>query len=190
MKKMLILGLLTLSSPLSVWAASSSGGEAPKVHSCQTLTQVKNTQTPVALTVSMVQCIRDQRYDDAVDLFNITGVFAKFDTLRVPDKTAHQAYSVLKMQAAQALTEQQTEEFDARLKSKLGEDSYHPQLCKAVKKIGAPTYQPTYMRNHGMAAFIGPTNQQENPPKLGVETGFDEGHAWDYVVESYLKCSQ
>lgn len=149
--------------------------------SCQSITSIENTQTPIDLTVSMVTCVREQRYDDAVDLFNVAGVFAKFDTLRVPDKTAHQAYSVLKMQAAQALSENEAQTFDAHLKNTLSKDGYHPTLCQAVKKIGAPTYKPTYMTNHGMAAFTGKSDIEPGTP-------FDEKRAWGDVLETYLKC--
>lgn len=177
MKKLLILGFLTLGCPFSVWAAPSS--ETPK---CQTYKQVKNTQNPVALTVSMVDCIREDRYSDAVDLFNIAGVFAKYDTLRVADRTAHQAYSVLKMQASQQLTTEQAETFDAQLKSKLGNANYQAQLCQSLNKIGAPTYNPTYMSNHGMSAFTGSAPSQND--------NFDGRSAWRDVMTNYLKCEK
>lgn len=177
--KKLCIALVAWVCPLTLWAAPH----------CQTIDQITPTQTPVELTQSMLACVQNNRYTDAVDLFNMAGVFAKFDTLRVPDKTAHQAYSVLKMNAGQALSEEQLEKFDAQSKKSLESDGYHEKLCATAKKIGKPTYTPTYMTNHGMAAFTGRTlpNEELSPP-LGGKTGFDTDHAWNHVLDTYLKC--
>lgn len=179
--KKLYIALIACVSPLSVWASVP----------CQTLKQITPSQTPVVLTQSMLTCVQNNRYSDAVDLFNMAGVFAKFDTLRVPDKTAHQAYSVLKMQAGQSLSEEQLEKFDAQTKKSLESDGYHEKLCATAKKVGKPSYTPTYMINHGMAAFTGRVlPNDEVPPALGSKTGFDENHAWNHVLDTYLKCPQ
>lgn len=179
--KKLYIALIACMCPLSVLAATP----------CQTLKQITPNQTPVELTKSMLTCVQNDRYADAVDLFNMAGVFAKFDTLRVPDKTAHQAYSVLKMSAAQALSQEQLEKFDAQTKKSLESDGYHEKLCATAKKVGKPSYTPTYMINHGMAAFTGRTlPNEEVSPQLGGSTGFDEDHAWNNVLDTYLKCPQ
>lgn len=173
--KKLCIALIACVCPLSVWAATP----------CQTMKQIAPSQTPVELTKSMLTCVQNDRYADAVDLFNMAGVFAKFDTLRVPDKTAHQAYTVLKMSAGQALSEEQLEKFDAQTKKSLDSEGYHEKLCATAKKVGKPSYTPTYMINHGMAAFTGHTS-----PPLDGSAGFDEDHAWNNVLDTYLKCPQ
>lgn len=148
---------------------------------CMTLNEVSGTMTPVDLTRAMIVCINQGKDQDAVDLYNIAGAFAKFDTMRVSDRSAHAAYPALKVQAGQVIGEAASARFNERLKAYSGIEGYHQKLCQAARKIAAPSYEPTYMTNHGMGAFTG--------AKQTVD-GFTPVAAWMKVQAEYLKCSQ
>lgn len=146
---------------------------------CMTLEEVTRGMDPVYLTRSMLSCIDQERYNDAVDLFNIGGVFAKFDTYRVYDRSAHAAYGALKVQASNLLTKAQNDRFQAALKTRSNADDYLGKMCAFVYTLHPPTYHPTYMTNHGMGSFTGATQMVENI-QLNV--------AWEDVRTEYLGC--
>jgi len=170
--------------PLSVFAASVP---------CQSLDSVKNTQTPVELTQAMVSCVRTNRYQEAVELFYLINVLGKFDKLRVADQTAHQALHIIQQRATEQFSEEQLGLFNRKWMETLGQDDLQPRLCAATQKMGIPVYKPTYMTNHGMAAFMERSERSVDPtegggPPLGDEMGFDEQHAWEHVRTQFLKC--
>lgn len=147
--------------------------------SCMVLEDVDSSLDPVAITRSMLACIEQEKYEEAVDLFNIGGVFAKFDTQRVSDVSAHSAYPALKAHAAQLLYQAQQERFNQQQRTISAGDLYHDKLCRFATRLPPPSYAPTYMTNYGMGAFTG-TPQMEND--------FDPKLAWGKVLSSYLKC--
>lgn len=148
-------------------------------NACVSLQQVETRDTPVDLMQYMSNCVRQEKWEQAVDLYHLSGVYAKFDTLRVADKTAHQAYEVLKLNFAQSTPEATVKEFQERLQSSTSADGYHQKLCVNVKEVGMPTYEPSYMINHGMSAFVGGPQHVEN---------FNADQAWNDVLTSYLRC--
>jgi hypothetical protein len=165
---------------LSLFALPAMAQTAAKTPTrCMTLEEVDRTMDPVHLTRSMLACIQQGRDDDAVDLFNIGGVFAKFDTYRVADVSAHAAYGALKVQAGNALNQAQMDRFQAALKSRSGEPEYVGKLCTFADGLYPPSYAPTYMTNHGMGAFTGKPQMTEN---------FQPNVAWEEVRSEYLGC--
>lgn len=175
MKKM-ILAFMLLAAPLAQAQQDPTQADAPR---CITLSEVDRTMPPVPLMLSMVSCIREGRDEDAVDLFNMSGVLAKFDTLRVSDRSAHSVYPALKMQVAQMLTEDERVRFDANLKTMSSAPGYQEKLCAFTAQLYPPTYEPRYMTSHGMGAFLG------TPQSV---SGFQPNAAWAQVRADYLLC--
>ena len=69
--------------------------ESPKPLSCIKLSEVTNENNPADILNGMRKCIDQKDYKNAPRLFAIAGVYGKYDSFRVKDKTAHQALLVL-----------------------------------------------------------------------------------------------
>lgn len=149
---------------------------------CLTSSELKNTYTPPDLYNGMVQCIKNGRDKDAAFLFALAGTYSTYDTLRVSDATAHQAHSVLAMRAREAVEPSEYQRFFEVVKSTLGDPGKLPGVCREINSIGAPNYQPMYMVQHGMSAFIGANSGS------GLVGHFNSTSAWRKSLESYLHC--
>jgi hypothetical protein len=57
----------------------------------------------------------------------------------------------------------------------------HTALCTSAIAQDAPNYVPTYMIEHGAAAFGGVATD-------GPVPGFGAASAWDHLPTSYLQC--
>lgn len=108
------------------------------------------------------------------------GVYGTFDTKRVADKTAHQGLTVLSMRMAQGWSEEQKQAFANTYRSSVTEKS--AEACALAKSVGAPTYYPAYMINHGIDKINGSTSPELVP-------NFNSKQAWEDVLKSWLHCS-
>lgn len=160
-----------------VWAQTNNA-EAPAPR-CLEMSKITSLMDPVRLTRDMLVCIEEGQTDNAVDLYNVAGAFARFDSLRVSDKSAHSAYPALKAQVAEILGEQKSAEFSTQIRERSGSPGYHETLCTVANTIQPPNYEPTYMTRHGMGAFTGAPQMVED---------FNAIRSWDEVRTSYLKC--
>ncbi|KRG72131.1 hypothetical protein ABB29_00985 [Pseudoxanthomonas dokdonensis] len=148
---------------------------------CIGLGEVKNDYTPADLYKGVAACVNNGDMDKAAGLFSIAGAYGIFDTLRVTDRTAHQAVTVLKLENLGSLPKEEIESFQAAMTS-ISEDSARMQvLCQQIRQIGAPSYVPRYMIQHGMSAFTSKGGDELDP-------SFDKTVAWDKTLESYLHC--
>ena len=170
-----ILIALLFCAPGLAWAATPPRKASGK---CLALAQIQSSMDPVVLTASLVDCVRADQMDAAVDLFNVAGAFARFDTLRVPDKTAYAAWPALTVMAGNAMTATQRNAFNVHLKRRSNAPGYHDTLCAFTAQLTPPTYNPLYMTRHGMGSFLGsPTAQPFSAPQ-----------AWSKVRSQYLGC--
>lgn len=171
-----------LSDPLVQSYTTQGNLEVTHKLDCIGLADVRNTHTAADLVGAMDKCVRAARYDDAFGLYLLAGAFARFDVLRVPDQSAHDAFSVLMMNTTGAWSDQQRTSFMA-LKDKYAADNSPSMaaVCARAWALGPPGYEPTYMSKHGMGAFFG-------TDKSGTPAGFDANAAWEKVAESYLRC--
>ena len=113
----------------------------------------------------------------------LAGLYARFDTLRVADRTAHGAITVLTMTVGQSATPQQQKKLMAEINKFLVKGT--PELaatCQTVRKIGYPDYFPRYMIKHGLSAFMA------EPRNRGLVTNFEAEKAWEQVLDTYLHC--
>jgi len=56
------------------------------------------------------------------------------------------------------------------------------QICSELETLGPPEYVPTYMLEHGMAAF---TKTMKNG---GLVENFNAQSAWTNVLREYVHC--
>lgn len=175
----LAMSIPALASAQAPVAAKPKLPPAPQAR-CLTLSEIDRTMDPIHLTRAMLACIQEGRDSDAVDLYNVAGIFAKFDTLRVSDKSAHAAYPMLKVKAGQALGEEKSAEFNQTLKRVSSAPGYNKRLCDFTAGLYAPSYAPSYMVNHGMGAFTGAKQTVDN---------FEPTAAWAKVRAEYVKCA-
>ena len=162
-------------------ACVSWNARAQVAPACLKPAQVTNLVTPVELWHDIAACVEKEDYDAAVFLYAAAGAFARFDTLRVADKTAHQAAKALPIVAFAAMQPMRADALKARLSQVLGNDAVRPKYCADVERLGAPGYFPVYMVDSGLDATASPNQPQLVP-------GFDAKPAWPQAVKEYLLC--
>lgn len=167
-------------------AARVSNVEAPVNLQAEPLTcfpppRATPDMTPPALYSATRSCMKANRVVEAAQLFALAGAYSRFDTLRVQDRTAHQASTALKVLLSSQLSEQQRTALGEQVKLNMATPEAIALTCRTVAAVGKPTYSPIYMIQHGMASFAGVNGHWE------VE-GFDPSKAWDETLTGYLHC--
>jgi len=149
---------------------------------CVPLAEIRNAHTPADIYGGVSACLSEKRYQHAAELFAMAGVFGRFDMLRVKDRTAHQAVTVLNMNALAGLNEEGRQAFNRALQSGLVQDQDNlARICALIAEIGIPSYYPRYMIQHGMDAFTGVEGD-------GLDEDFDPRKAWHGALDKYLHC--
>jgi hypothetical protein len=149
---------------------------------CGDVSTLKNTYTPPDLYGGMTQCIKKGDYAAAVYFFALAGSYSYFDGLRVTDDTAHQAHAVLLQETLDSLGMTAKTAFMQQVQNTLGNHDRLPAVCRAIDHVGAPTYYPRYMIQHGMNAVLG---EQKGD---GLVPNFDASAGWKKALSSYLHC--
>lgn len=182
MVTLLILGINQMNAQVSIEADGNL--ESPKPLACVALSEVTNENNPADILHGMQKCIELKDYQKAAKLFAIAGVYGKFDSFRVKDKTAHQALLVLQQNIFFNIDEAQRNALMAQLEKelKLGSDNLN-ETCLAIQKIGAPKYFPKYMIQHGIQTFL---KQDGN----GLNEKFDSQASWNLALKTYLHCGE
>lgn len=165
-----IIGFL---SPLVAIDANAKQG-------CIEIDKLNSSVTPVELTMRVMQCIRDDKYRDGIEMYMLFDVYGKFDIKRVVDRSAHQAIPALKMYISNEVTEAKREKWLKAIDTAM-EDKNIDKLCTKIKRIGMPAYYPDYMIAHGIQGFVGGSEQ-------GVYSDFSAKETWKGILEGYLHC--
>lgn len=147
---------------------------------CIGIDETKPTYTPADLYPGMMDCVEKQDFDAAAKLFALAGVYGRFDTMRVSDKTAHQAITILKMGSLGTLEEEDSKDFKSAIVRLTSNPEALSSLCASLRKLGPPSYEPVYMRQHGMGAFLG--------AKKDLPKDFDAVSAFEAALDQYLHC--
>ena len=153
--------------------------ESPQPLACLPLSEVTATHNPVDLMAGVAQCIEQEDYQQAADLYTTAMTFGFFDTLRVSDQTAHQALMVVRMNAFTKAAQEELVKLQEVIAARLKE----PELCMRMQSLGAPQYHPDYMIQHGMEAFSAMPEE-----KGGLVADFDVQAAWQYALQTVPKC--
>lgn len=161
-------------------AAAAPAANSPTKLSCEDGRNLKSTYTPLDLYPVMPDCMAKKLYQEAGDIYALAGVYGYFDRLRVRDKSAHQAASILAMTFGAKLPE----DFREHLKSiTMGEGLI--QLCERVKKIGMPDYFPHYMVSHGVKSLQSSLTGTLPPSPLHEVNPLE---LWNHALDKYLHC--
>ena len=150
---------------------------------CGPIASIKRSDIPPDIYAGMLVCASENRYAEAVNFFAVAGVFSYFDAERVTDITAQQAHQVMTQQAMSTLEPTAKTALWQQIRDTLSDDAKRSVICGDVRRIGAPTYTPDYMIQHGMDAIQG--KPQVNG---GLVAKFDSKAAWEKAVDGYLHC--
>lgn len=153
--------------------------ESPQPLACVPLSDITAQHNPVDLITGVAQCIEQEHYAQAADLYTAAMTYGYYDTLRVSDQTAHQALMVTRMNAFA-----QAEQADlVALQDAIAARLEVPELCQHLTTLGAPQYHPDYMIQHGMEAFSAMPEE-----KGGLVADFDAQAAWEHALQTVPKC--
>lgn len=153
--------------------------ESPQPLACVPLSEVTAEHNPVDLIAGVAQCIEQENYPQAAELYTLAMTYGFYDTLRVSDQTAHQALMVVRMNA---FTKAQQSEL-VKLQDAIAARLEAPELCEQLQAIGKPQYHPDYMIEHGMEAFSAMPEE-----KGGLVADFDAQAAWQHALQTVPKC--
>ncbi len=154
---------------------------------CIDLKEVKNINNPIDIYIGVYKCFEAKEYKKAVKLEFVAKVFWIYDTKRVADKSAHQAISVLSMNFQNSIWANQ-KLFWLESIAKFVETKYVQGICKDIRKIWAPKYNPKYMINHWMWAMKSALEGKK--AKNWLIKIDDEEKVFEEVLEQYLHCEE
>jgi hypothetical protein len=155
---------------------------AAKPVGCIPLADAKNDLTPADLYPGVLDCIEQNKFEMATDLFALAGIYARFDAERVTDETAGQAGQALIMNTFSDVPQNKKSQFLAVFNRVSKSAKSLGPLCVQIQKIGAPDYYPKYMILHGVKAFTG------DPYEGALSDKFDPVAAWRRLQSDYLHC--
>jgi ankyrin repeat protein len=167
-------------------AVAAQGPKLFSKRACVQLDSIDNSHNPIELYSSLNDCLQNNRDADAVSLFILAGMDSSFDSLRVADKTAGQARTILIMALFGEMPPDEHTRFEASTKTFMDNPSHHATLCEQVKKVGPPQYFPAYMVNHGLGVMQSTLANQAPPTPLDPK--FDAAATWRELITSYLNC--
>jgi len=187
MKNLFIVTLLAFATNLAyaqknITLEADGNLESPKPLLCVDLSEVTNEHNPADILHGMRKCIELKDYKNAASLFAIAGVYGRYDTYRVKDKSAHQALLVLQQNVTLDLNEEDKKYLMEHIKE-LMEPSSLNAICQAIRKIGPPNYHPRYMIQHSITAFL---ENEDN----GLNEIFDSEESWKLTLKNYLRCGE
>jgi 5-carboxymethyl-2-hydroxymuconate isomerase len=181
---LLMLGINQIKAQNVISIEADGNLESPNPLACVDLSAVTNGNNPADILNGMKKCIEIKEYEKAAKLFAIAGVYAKYDTFRVKDKTAHQGYLVMQMNIFDSIDESQKNSLMESLKKELKAGSSKlNETCQAIQKVGVPKYYPKYMIQHGIQAFV---EKDGN----GLIEKFDSVASWKQALNEYLHCGE
>ena len=125
----------------------------------------------------MEACARADRPGDAFFLYAVAGTSARFDSLRVADRTAHQAQQIVLMRHHDVVPAPQWDRVSEIMRAVIGDPAEFATFCTRVRAAGPPTYYPSYMIQHGLGG------------STPIVEGFDAAASWETAITQYLHCS-
>lgn len=140
--------------------------------------------TPPDMYKAAAICAQHDMNKEGIFLVALAGAYGKFDTLRVADKTAHDAPNISRMTSFASLDANKISTLQANMKATFSDPAALAAICNDVIRIGPPDYFPRYMIQHGMGVFI-----QDPKAGNGLVNGFDASAAWSQTLGSYLHCA-
>jgi hypothetical protein len=164
----------------NVTSCEQPGNLAPtQDRGCIRLDEADTGMSPADLSLSVVTCGHEGRYEDAAQLYLLVMARGAFDTRRVADTTAHQAISVLQFQIFNAMNQAQNMGIDTAVQAQVADMA---AFCAVLSSMGPPEYDPGYMIAHGMCAVL-------DTGRPDLVDGFDAEAAWGEVLRTAMTCA-
>lgn len=189
MKKILIVlvmsvGINYVQAQKTISLEAEGNLESPNPCNCVEISEITNEHNPADILHGMKKCIEQKEFGKAARLFAIAGVYGKYDSYRVKDKSAHQALIVLQQNILIDVSEEDKNNMIAILELTLKEGSKElKSVCQEIQKVGMPKYHPKYMIQHGIQAFIETDGN-------GLVENFNSEESWKLALQSYLHCME
>jgi hypothetical protein len=161
-----------------------SEGNLARTHEigCVEIASLSSEATPADLFPAARKCFDLEQYQKAIDLYFLASTYARYDTYRVSDRSAHQAGPALALDAFESADEAHSAAYQRTFEMTTNDPKRLATLCEAIRKLGPPTYPPRYMIAHGTGANVG----QSTPD--GLVADFDADAAWERTLSSFLHC--
>jgi hypothetical protein len=118
----------------------------------------------------MVECARLSKYGEGASLFALAGTYSYYDALRVADPGKHAAHTALIRQSMAKLKSDKKRELKDEIRKSLSNQDKLSVICKEVKDVGPPNYQPRYMAGSGSVKNI------------------DAANGWKTALTNFLHC--
>jgi len=139
---------------------------------CPSLAELKSDVTPPELYAAMRTCVAAGEFARAADLYALAGAETAFDTARVTDPAARELHVALSKRELARLGEAERSALMAQLRASLTDSARLPGKCAEIRKVGPPTYEPSYL--------LGKPVQ--------IPAGFDPVATWKSALAAYLHC--
>lgn len=153
-------------------------GQVSKINECYSISDLKSENNPLDLMFSATNCMQEEKYDNAAELFSLASAYSYFDNFRISDAKMQTTFDNLSQTMIYDFEEDKLNNLSASLKS-IGEDqTKHLTFCNSVLKLGYPKYIPRYMASPG--EYFSDSMVNEN---------FNKTEAWNIILRDYLKCN-
>jgi pentatricopeptide repeat protein len=184
---------LRLALALTMMTASGVAAEVTKLEApgsvapnadpgCVTMIAADPRLSPPDLALGILACGRAGNWDAAAELYVLMLLRSDFDVRRVADPSAHQAGEVLTMQLNDTQSEADRASLGDAIQRVADPDVTQREiLCRKLRTSGVPQHDPSWMIQHGMAAFTGLQGD-------GLVPGIDPAALWEQVMQETVAC--
>ncbi|WP_394174506.1 hypothetical protein [Thalassotalea litorea] len=152
---------------------------------CPGIETLTNKDAPDLIYNRVVRCADLKEYDRAAELMFIAMSFGKFDTMRVSGKVRHHAPARSRIKALNKLNGSQLEALHQALLVKFQSPDERQYLCRKMRGIGQPSYQPDYMLNYHNPISSRQTHLTAPSTQIPI---FEQELAWESVFYSFARC--
>lgn len=168
----------------NVTRAKVQGSLAPtRDLACLRAEQIESAFTPPDLHTGFLKCLDERRGEDAVLMFMMAGIYARFDARRIDDPSVQAGPQMLIIKTSSGFTPLQRDVFVKDVQGRIGKPETTQAFCAALKRIGPPTYAPRYLVLHGLKAFTA-----VNPMDNAQRADFNADLTWKSLLDSYAHC--
>lgn len=159
------------------------GNLAPTVDpGCVTMAGADPSLSPPDLALGVLACGRAGNWDAAAELYVLMLLRSSFDVRRVVDPTAHQAGEMLTLQVTDAQSDADRASLGEAIQRFADPNpTQRDILCKALLTSGVPKHDPSWMVQHGLAAFTGLQGD-------GLVPDVDPAKLWQQVMQEDVAC--
>jgi len=172
--------------PQHMAAGLQAAGQLAPSHDigCPPIQALKSQYTAADLYSATRKCLDRNQFDMAAPLFAVAGAYGRFDSARITDKTVSGGISILIMNTADGLTDEQKKGFQTAVMSLHDDPRKHAAFCTQIAKLGPPNYIPTYLTSHGLGVTDGRKSDQN-----GLAVDFDRNGTWATLLSEGLLCT-